>query len=98
MTHQSLSSTTFPALRVPEARFARVLTVCATIAPILLVIYACVISTDSMVRAHIVVQGCERIVLLLAAALILRAFYLFGVKDGFSYSGVASNLHEGAQV
>jgi hypothetical protein len=53
MTHQSLSSTTFPALRVPEPRFARVFKVCATMAPILLVIYAYVISTDSMVRAHI---------------------------------------------
>src|SRR5208283_1868955 len=55
-----------------KPRFAWVFTVFATIAPILLVIYAYIVSIDSMVRAHIVVQGSERIVCLLAAILILR--------------------------
>jgi hypothetical protein len=67
------------------ALFGWAFTLCATVAPILLVIYAFVIAPDSLERAQIIVQGDERIVFLLAAAVMLRAFYLLGVKDGSAY-------------
>lgn len=91
MSDQTLSPPAFPALRVPAALFQWAFTVCATFAPILLVIYAFMISPESMERAQIIVQGDERIVFLLAAALILRAFYLVGVKDGCTYLDKASD-------
>ncbi len=90
MSDQTLSSPAFPALRVPAALFQWAFAVCATVTPVLLVIYAFMISPDSMERAHTIVQGAERIVFLLAASLILRAFYLVGVKDGSAYLETAS--------
>jgi len=98
MSDQTLSPTNLSALRVSPSRFSWAFKAFATIAPMLLVSYAYLVSPDSMERAHIVVQGSERIVFLLAAAVILRAFYLFGVKDGTTYFGAATGMREGAMV
>jgi hypothetical protein len=98
MSNQPLSPTNLLATRVSSSRFVWAFKAFATIAPMILVAYAYLASPQSMERAHLVVQGSERIVFLLAAALILRAFYLFGVRDGTSYLGAASGMREGALV
>lgn len=98
MSDQTLSPTNLLATPVSSSRFSWAFKAFATIAPMLLVAYAYLASPESMERAHMIVQGCERIVFLLAAALILRAFYLFGVRDGTTYFGATTGMREGALV
>lgn len=93
MSYQTLSSARFRLLRVPALTFTWAFTVGAMAAPILLVTYAFMISPDSVARAQMVVQGCERVVFFLAAALTFRAFYILGVKTGSSYATTASGVN-----
>ena len=53
----------------------------ATLAPILLTVFAFAASPDSMQRAHMIVRGCELIVGILGGALALRGAYLFGLRN-----------------
>ena len=59
----------------------------ATLAPMLLAIYALATSADAVERAQLMVQGLESTVLALVAALIVRAVVVFATEDQPRHAG-----------
>ena len=73
---------TLPARRPVGSLFTQVFTTLAVGAPLLLVATAFTVDTNAAGRAHVVVAGSERIVLVLAAGLLARAVYALGERIG----------------
>lgn len=66
--------------------FEATLSLIATLPPLLLVLYAFVTLSDTLQRAHVIVQGSELIVAALACALVLRCAYLLGAAQASALS------------
>ena len=69
-------------LRTAEPGFASMLSLSATLMPLLLVAYTFATQTDTVRKAHMIVHGCESIVGALAIVLVLRGVYLLGARKG----------------
>ena len=76
------SGSPLAALRNFALAFDWAFLLCASAAPLGVTLFAWIDSPDAVLRAQTIVGGFERILLLLLAALVVRAFYLIGAREG----------------
>ncbi len=83
-----LSTRSLPAANVGSDRIILwVFIALGMIAPLLLVVMASLTSADALVRAQIIVQGTERLALLLIGAGLVSVLYILGVREAELVAG-----------